>query len=207
MVHILANRNTLIIICFAFILSGCGLAYFTDTRLLSGEIRTPTGNYPITASESWHRFVSSFKGSEVSIVPFNTSFHMYSGKNVGTLDFKLPGGAKKYASFEPVTAFYQINEEPKVTIQLVCNMLSTSNNANAGIHCYYPLPRILVLASHNQAAEGLLPRSKRVIKSSIKDTYRFVMTFQHNEGPLTIDLLFKLKLKPRLYFGVPGGSP
>jgi len=203
-------RSYLIFLAFILSLSGCGLAYFTDTKLLSGELKTSTGNYPITRSDqSWAIFNSSIKEGEITIIPFSNVINNYRGIVVGTIGFWLSGEAENYADFKPASAFFQINEDAKVSIKLMCYVHPTSSNGNTKITCNYPLPEILSSASYNNSSEGMRPTAKNKVEASIKDTYRFVMIFQYNEGNESIaaDFKFRLKIKTRLYFGVPGGSP
>jgi len=210
-------RSYLISLVFILTLSGCDLAYFADSQLLSGELKTSTGNYPITKSDKyWAIFHSSFKGSEITITPFNYRIPGSHGI-VGTLGFWLPGEAENYADFKPVSAFFQINEGTKVPIKLICNVrvIKTSGNVHVvrtsgyPIYCSYPLTEILSFSKYNHPSEGMRPVTKKKIDASIKDTYRFVMMFKYNEGneSITVDFKLRLKIKTRLHFGVPGGSP
>ncbi len=204
-------RNYLVSLAFILTLSGCDLAYFTDTQLLSGELRASTGNYPITRSdESWGVFHSSSEVADITITPFsNNVINSSRGIVVGTLGFWLPGEAGNYADFKPVSAFFKINEGTKVPIKLMCYVYPTSSNGSTNITCNYPLPEILNSASYNHSSEGMFPVTKKKIEASINDTYRFVMIFKYNEGneSIAVDFKFRLKIKTRLRFGVPGGSP
>ncbi len=203
-------RNYLVSSAFILTLSGCGLAYFADSQLLSGELRTSTGNYPITRSDKhWVIFNSSFKEGKITIIPFKNRRDNSRDIPVGSLELWLLGEAGNYADFKSVSAFFQINEDAKVTIKLMCSVHPTSSNGNTKITCNYPLPEILSFSKYNHPSEGMLPVTKNKIEASIKDTYRFVMIFEYNEGneSITADFKFRLKIKTRLHFGVPGGSP
>jgi len=202
--YILNKSYTLTTLCVMLSLSGCGIASFTDTNLLVGEVNTTNGNYPIANSEkSRWEFYSSLESESISIRPFKRT----NGPHVGSLEYSFSGEEKDYATFEPIFSFYQINKEPIVPIELDCNIQNVGSGDHTKIICNYPLPNILIAASYNHSAEGLRHSAEVSIKSSITNTYRFMMIFKHNDSPIAIDFTFRLKLTNKLRFGIPGGSP
>ena len=187
---------------FILSISGCGKAYFPDTRLLSGEVRTINGNYPITKAQYWGKFKSSFNAGKMTMIPFS---HPNDRGSIGKLELWIHGD-KKHGEIKPVSAFYQINNNAKVITQLSCNTHKPNSIGYAKVTCKYTLPKILSYPRTYHSKEGLRSYAKSKLIASIKDTYRFNFNFNYSDAsnPIIIDLKFKLKIKSNLYTGVPG---